>query len=35
MPDSKIVPGKTQNIFIDTTATDQTKLYIEIIISKA
>lgn len=28
MSDSKIVPGKTQNIFIDTTATDQTKLYI-------
>ena len=24
--DSKIVPGKTKNIFIDTTATDKTKL---------
>lgn len=29
-PDSKIVPGKTKNIFIDTTATDQTKLDIVI-----
>ena len=24
--DSKIIPGKTRNIFVDTTATDKTKL---------
>ena len=26
MTDSKIVAGKTKNIFVDTTATDKTKL---------